>query len=257
MRREELIERLAGKPRLRAAKPADDGPSAGRTPRAARAGAARSRPRGRRAEAAGGDEAAAGADKSDTETRPTPTRWSWSRRRSSTEAEEPVEIGPVETEEARSPDDGPTEEVRGVLELTRQRYGFLRLAGLAPDRRRRLRLRRPGPPLRAAHRRRGRRARRASRAAASATAPSSTSTRVNGEEPPDRAAARVRRPARRSRPSAGSRSTTTRRRARARRRPAGAARLRPAGPGPRRGALGPDDPAALARPGRRRPDTAR
>ena len=67
-------------------------------------------------------------------------------------------------------------EVRGVLEITRQRYGFLRLDGPRARRRRRLHLRRPGPPLRAAPRRRGRRARRASRAAASATARSCTST---------------------------------------------------------------------------------
>jgi transcription termination factor Rho len=49
-------------------------------------------------------------------------------------AEEPVELGaggPEEGDERR--DDGPVEEVRGILELTRQRYGFLRLQGLEPS----------------------------------------------------------------------------------------------------------------------------
>ena len=40
---------------------------------------------------------------------------------------------PVELEPSGAPRTLPTEEVRGVLELTRQRYGFLRLAGLAPS----------------------------------------------------------------------------------------------------------------------------
>ncbi len=44
-------------------------------------------------------------------------------------AEKPVEVG-----SSGVPDDElPTEDVRGVIELTRQRYGFLRLAGLAPS----------------------------------------------------------------------------------------------------------------------------
>ena len=44
-------------------------------------------------------------------------------------AEEPVELEP-----SGAPDDElPTDDVRGVLELTRQRYGFVRLAGLAPS----------------------------------------------------------------------------------------------------------------------------
>ena len=81
----------------------------------------------------------------------------------------------------------------GVLELTRQRYGFLRLSGLDARRRRRLRVGRPGAPLRAAHRRRGRPGRRATRGVASAIAPSSTSTRVNGEEPSRGGARRLRR----------------------------------------------------------------
>jgi transcription termination factor Rho len=34
---------------------------------------------------------------------------------------------------AESRDDGPTEEVSGILDLTRQRYGFLRLTGLEPS----------------------------------------------------------------------------------------------------------------------------
>jgi len=43
-------------------------------------------------------------------------------------AEEPVELEPSGAPEA----DLPTEGVTGVLELTRQRYGFIRLSGLAP-----------------------------------------------------------------------------------------------------------------------------
>jgi transcription termination factor Rho len=46
----------------------------------------------------------------------------------------PVELGPAGPEGGdERAEDLPTEEVRGVLELTRQRFGFLRLAGLAPD----------------------------------------------------------------------------------------------------------------------------
>ncbi len=45
------------------------------------------------------------------------------------EAEEPVELAPSGVPE----DELPTDDVRGVLELTRQRYGFLRLMGLAPS----------------------------------------------------------------------------------------------------------------------------
>ena len=48
--------------------------------------------------------------------------------------EEPVELGPMGAEEGdEGRDPRPTEQVRGVLELTRQRYGFLRLEGLAPS----------------------------------------------------------------------------------------------------------------------------
>jgi transcription termination factor Rho len=49
------------------------------------------------------------------------------------EASEPVELGPEGAEggDERAEDEA-TQEVRGVLELTRQRYGFLRLTGLAP-----------------------------------------------------------------------------------------------------------------------------
>jgi transcription termination factor Rho len=49
------------------------------------------------------------------------------------EASEPVELGPEGAEggDERAEDEA-THEVRGVLELTRQRYGFLRLTGLAP-----------------------------------------------------------------------------------------------------------------------------
>jgi transcription termination factor Rho len=48
--------------------------------------------------------------------------------------DEPVELGPLGAEEGDERGDPlPTEGVRGVLELTRQRYGFLRLNGLAPS----------------------------------------------------------------------------------------------------------------------------
>ena len=41
---------------------------------------------------------------------------------------------PAEVEQGGAPDaDLPTADVTGVLELTRQRYGFVRLAGLAPS----------------------------------------------------------------------------------------------------------------------------
>ena len=43
--------------------------------------------------------------------------------------EKPVELGPLETEEAAICPTTPTEGVRGVLDLTRQRYGFLRSPG--------------------------------------------------------------------------------------------------------------------------------
>ena len=47
--------------------------------------------------------------------------------------EEPVETGPLGAEAGdEKADTAPTEPVRGVLELTRQRYGFLRLQGLTP-----------------------------------------------------------------------------------------------------------------------------
>lgn len=50
------------------------------------------------------------------------------------EADAPVEIGAGGPEEGDEKDDPtPTDEVRGVLEMTRQRYGFLRLNGLSPD----------------------------------------------------------------------------------------------------------------------------
>lgn len=50
------------------------------------------------------------------------------------EVEKPVELGgggPEEGDEKEEPQ--PTDEVRGVLETTRQRFGFLRLNGLSPD----------------------------------------------------------------------------------------------------------------------------
>jgi transcription termination factor Rho len=48
--------------------------------------------------------------------------------------DQPVELGPMGAEDGdESGDDLPTEDVRGVLEMTRQRYGFLRLNGLAPS----------------------------------------------------------------------------------------------------------------------------
>ena len=47
---------------------------------------------------------------------------------------EPVEMGPEGPEGGdEAGEDLPTHEIRGVLELTRQRYGFLRLAGLTPS----------------------------------------------------------------------------------------------------------------------------
>jgi transcription termination factor Rho len=49
-------------------------------------------------------------------------------------SEEPVEVGPLGAGGGDEGDDEPpTEEVRGVLEMTRQRFGFLRLTGLAPS----------------------------------------------------------------------------------------------------------------------------
>ncbi len=49
------------------------------------------------------------------------------------EAAEPVELGPEGPEGGdEGAEDEATHEVRGVLELTRQRYGFLRLSGLTP-----------------------------------------------------------------------------------------------------------------------------
>lgn len=56
-------------------------------------------------------------------------------------SKQPVALGPLGAEGGDEDDDGddddddepPTEEVRGVLEMTRQRFGFLRLTGLAPS----------------------------------------------------------------------------------------------------------------------------
>ena len=45
---------------------------------------------------------------------------------------EPVELGPMGAEGGGEDERDVTEPVRGVLELTRQRYGFLRVSGLAP-----------------------------------------------------------------------------------------------------------------------------
>ncbi len=50
-------------------------------------------------------------------------------------ADEPVELGMEGAEGGDERDDSlPTENARGVLELTRQRYGFVRLGGLTPSR---------------------------------------------------------------------------------------------------------------------------
>jgi transcription termination factor Rho len=50
------------------------------------------------------------------------------------EVAEPVELGPEGPEGGdEAGEELPTHEIRGVLELTRQRYGFLRLAGLSPS----------------------------------------------------------------------------------------------------------------------------
>jgi len=46
--------------------------------------------------------------------------------------DEPVETGPLGPETGDEKEEAATEPVRGVLELTRQRYGFLRLSGLSP-----------------------------------------------------------------------------------------------------------------------------
>ncbi len=95
---------------------------------------------------------------------------------------------------------------RGILDLTRQRYGFLRLD--RPRGRRRATSTSPPPRCAAASCARATRspARRASRAAASATARSSTSITVNGEEPQAEHGRTSTRSLRWS-PSAGSRST--------------------------------------------------
>jgi transcription termination factor Rho len=50
------------------------------------------------------------------------------------ETTEPVELGPEGPEGGdEAGEELPTHEIRGMLELTRQRYGFLRLAGLSPS----------------------------------------------------------------------------------------------------------------------------
>ena len=135
----------------------------------------------------------------------------------------------------------------GVLELTRQRYGFLRLSGLAPAdgdvyvsaaQVRRCELRTgdevSGP---------AREPRRGERHPALVHVDT-----VNGEEPTEEVRARTSTTSRRCCPSAGSRSSGAGDDVLAPRgRPARAARVRPAGAGPRRAALGADDAAALAR----------
>ena len=136
MRREALIEKLAGRPGTDG-ETGDDAESerGEERPRRRRRGRRSGRGRGgRRAEAAGGDEAATGAGKSDTDDEPdTDEMVVVEATVLDPVGEKPVELGPLETEEGDLPDDAPTEGVRGVLDLTRQRYGFLRLAGLAPS----------------------------------------------------------------------------------------------------------------------------
>ena len=143
-----------------------------------------------------------------------------------------------------------TEEVTGVLEITPQRYGFLRLERARDEPRRRLHLGLPGAPLRAAPRRRGLRA--GARAAPRRAPPrAGPRRRVNGGEPldaerpefdeltpilPKRRLAPRPRPVRR--PHAGGR-------------PAGAAGARPAGAGHGGPALGPHDAPARPRAGGR------
>ena len=155
LRREELIEQLGSEPSEPSERPRRRGRRGGR--RSAREPATR-RPRAEASDAAAADESDADADTDELVVRrgegPRRLRRAASRRRD---------------------EDLPTEDVAGVLELTRQRYGFLRLEGLAPAE-----ATSTSPPPRSAAascapatRSPGR---RASRAAASATARSSTST---------------------------------------------------------------------------------
>ena len=170
---------------------------------------------------------------------------------------EPVEVGPLGPEGGdEGAGDEPTEAVRGVLELTRQRYGFLRLGGLAPTdadvyvsaaQVRRCELR-PGDEVAGP----AREPRRGERHPALVHVDT-----VNGEEPLTEArpefddfAAVL--PERRISLEKAADDVLV-----ALGRPAGAARLRPADPAPRRAALRPHDPAALAGAGRSGDETAR
>ena len=107
-------------------------------------------------------------------------------------ADEPVEVGP-DGPEAGDEREQPTEAVRGVLEITRQRYGFLRLE--RPRRRPTTTSTSPPPRSAAASCAPATRsrARRASRGAASATARSCTSTRSTARSRRPRMRAGVRR----------------------------------------------------------------
>ena len=181
---------------------------------------------------------------------PTGPRWSWRRDGPSVERAAASQTEPSRTPRARAraPTTRPTEEVTGrARDHCRQRYGFLRLNGLEADpgdvyvsasQVRRCELRPgdevAGPGARAAPRRAPPRAgaRRPGERRRAAPAPSArTSSDLPAVAPEQRL------------PLDGERL----RRPRTRRRPAGAARLRPAGAGPRRAALGPDDAPARAR----------
>ena len=256
MRREELIEKLAGEARHRRRNRRRRRERArGGAPPPPQARAPLGRGRG------GGRAEAAGA----TRPQPAPKAKADDRRRARHRRDGRWSRRPCSTPWRRSPSSSARWRPRraiarrradrgasaGVLDLTRQRYGFLRLAGLAPS---------DGDVYVSAAQVRRCELRTGDEVAGPAREPRRGERHralvhvdiVNGEEPADRAAAGVRRRCPPSLPERrialeGDPDVLA-----ARRRPAGAARLRPAGPGPRRGSLGPDDPAALARPRRRR-----
>jgi transcription termination factor Rho len=94
----------------------------------------------------GGQPAAQGTPESELDREPEAELEPKRRRRRSRRRRQPEPEGEADTDEmavveatvlddaAEAPDDDlPTDDVSGVLELTRQRYGFVRLAGLAPS----------------------------------------------------------------------------------------------------------------------------
>lgn len=134
MRREVLIERLADEPASEPEPEAEADAEAEPKPRRRRRRGRRSEPEAPAVEEDEPDAEEAATDSADTDEADTDELVVVEATVLDDSADGAVELGPLGPEEGDERGDPlPTEEVRGVLELTRQRYGFLRLNGLAPS----------------------------------------------------------------------------------------------------------------------------